>query len=144
MNLLSHIDLVNIKKSVSITNIIYFLFSGEEIVYISSTSKGKDFGVSQHFKDKEFDSFSFIEVNEDDVQELLVEYMVKYMPKYNSYLLPHNNTFKSKEELKKLFGLGAVEMNKLVKKYNIDLCYQRYYRLDEITSALNKENLIKE
>ena len=74
----------------------------------------------------------------------MIEYIVKYSPKYNSYLLPHNSTFKSKEELKKLFGLGAVELNRLVRKYNIDLCYKRYYKLQEITSALRKENLIKD
>lgn len=143
MNLLSHNDLVNIKEPVLAKSIIYFLFYDDEVVYISSTSKGKDFGVAQHLKDKEFDSFSFIEVNEADIQKLLVEYIVKYSPKYNSYLLPHNNTFKSKEELKKLFSLGATELNRLVRKYNIDLCYQRYYRLDEIKSALKKENFYK-
>lgn len=52
MNLLNHVDLVNRKELVSAINIIYFLFSGEDIVYISSTSKGKDFGVAQHLKDK--------------------------------------------------------------------------------------------
>ncbi len=109
------IPLVNLKMikkrrvAVGKRPIVYFLFQGDEIVYIGSSINGI-IRITNHYKTKLFDSFSTLECDADDCRALEFKYILKYQPKFNINAIMPNS--KSILELFK-----PVELQKKPKNY---------------------------
>lgn len=95
---------------------IYFLFDGDEIVYIGQ-SENIYKRVGTHLSDKIFDSWNYIEYPDENLDELEAEYILKYKPKYNQSI-PSNSIWLSSGAIKIKFGIGKRELKQLIKKGN--------------------------
>ncbi len=63
---------------------VYFLFDADELVYIGQ-SKNMLSRIGQHIKgSKAFDSYTFIECGEDELDGLEAAYIKQYQPKLNT------------------------------------------------------------
>ena len=62
---------------------IYFLYRNEEIVYIGQ-SRNLHRRIIQHCYGKEFDSYSYIQCDESELNDLEFEFIAKHKPMYNS------------------------------------------------------------
>lgn len=76
---------------------IYFLFSGDEIVYVGQSISGVK-RLYEHYG-KDWDSYTFIRVEQSELNELEAAYIVKFRPKYNK-TLPSNAEWKTICQLK--------------------------------------------
>ena len=68
---------------------LYFLIRNEEIVYVGKSNKNVFQRISNHTRNKEFDSFSYElhpNKSEDGLSELEAEYIAKFAPEYNKQL----------------------------------------------------------
>lgn len=63
---------------------IYFLFKNEKIVYIGQSKKIFNRIIS-HCYSKDFDSFTYIECKENELNELEFEFIAKHKPELNSF-----------------------------------------------------------
>lgn len=66
---------------------VYYLYRGVDIVYVGSTSSLYT-RVSSHLNTKDFDSYSFFEVNEDERFDIEAREILKYLPVMNKSLPP--------------------------------------------------------
>lgn len=72
------------KNVVDVTNIKYpilvFLYKGNKIISINKVIKNLEAALVNHKKNKNFDSYTYIYVNEDVIDDILVESFVRYNP----------------------------------------------------------------
>lgn len=61
---------------------IYYLFKGEEIVYVGSTANIYS-RIAKHIKTKDFDSFTYRKVTNKDIFEVEAREIIKHQPKLN-------------------------------------------------------------
>jgi prophage regulatory protein len=61
---------------------IYFLFSGNEIVYIGQSINVFS-SIAQHQNIKDFDAFTYIEIPQSELDAFEAEYISQYKPKLN-------------------------------------------------------------
>lgn len=63
---------------------IYFLLSGSEVIYIGQSINLIE-RIGNHLRNSNmsFDSYSFVEANESDLNELELKYIKKYRPRMN-------------------------------------------------------------
>ena len=85
--ILSKEEILNCKTTANNSAILFFLLDGEEVVYISK-SIGYNLNLQNHFKNKKFDAYSVVEVDEEDIEEIYTEYVEIFAPKYNSISIP--------------------------------------------------------
>ena len=81
------------KRSVVHKFNIYFLFKENELVYIGRTKRLEDRILAHTKGNFVFDSYSVLEVDEEDFSDLEKYYIFKYKPVYNKKL-PTENWYK--------------------------------------------------
>jgi hypothetical protein len=64
------------------TGCIYFLFQGDELVYIGKSTHGL-YRLYQHCTDKVFDSYSYILCDDEDLDKTEARYICSYKPRLN-------------------------------------------------------------
>lgn len=128
-----------IKKSLPtedyIMSCVYFLIRKGEVVYVGQSTKGF-YRVLTHVGQKEFDSFSFVECSEENLDEMEAMYIAKLSPAHN-HVMPNNSIFKSMEQLKKITGYNKWKLKKIIKKNNIKIYSPHHYKLNEILDAIH-------
>ena len=98
---------------------IYFLFDGDEIVYIGqSVNILARVGVHFFDKNKQFNSFAYIEYPLGTLAELEAEYILIFVPKYNANP-PGNSKWQSLDVIKKRTGIGKNALKKFVRQNKI-------------------------
>ncbi len=72
------------RKIKIVKNIIYFLISGDNIVYIGKSKNGIN-RIKKHIQQKVkiFDSYWFFEINKGEMDKIEKFYIKKFMPVYN-------------------------------------------------------------
>lgn len=80
---------------------IYYLYNKWELVYIWQ-SENIYTRIYNHINDKEFDSFSYLEIDKNiSLDNIEMSEIIKYKPKYNKFIYEEN----SKNRLKAMFNL---------------------------------------
>lgn len=82
--------------------IIYFLLNGDEVVYVGQSITGLSRPYSH--SDKQFDNVSIIRCKKEELDDLEIFYIRKYMPKYNKRCIDGSKDFsflKVKEIIRK-------------------------------------------
>lgn len=80
---------------------IYYLYNKWELVYIWQ-SENIYTRIYNHINDKEFDSFSYVEIDKNiSLDDIEMSEIIKYKPKYNKFIYEEN----SKNRLKSMFNL---------------------------------------
>lgn len=80
---------------------IYYLYNKWELVYIWQ-SENIYARIYNHINDKEFDSFSYLEIDKNvSLDDIEMSEIIKYKPKYNKFIYEEN----SKNRLKSMFNL---------------------------------------
>lgn len=122
------------RKSFSITRGIYFLFSGEEIVYVGQGQVVEE-RIYDHRKNKEFDSYYIIEIKEGDLNDIEAYFIIKYQPKYNNSV-PGNSRFLMMQKLKERYNSNAHVIKKAIKKHCINQEFLGYYDVVKVDVAM--------
>lgn len=78
---------------------VYFLISAGEIIYVGQTVD-LAFRIATHAKSKEFDSYSYILVPDDQLSSAEADYIVKFRPRLNSQM-PLGGRYISEKEARK-------------------------------------------
>lgn len=73
--------------------IIYFLFLENSVVYVGQTKQDLFGRLSQHVRDKVFDSYSVMPVSMADLNRIERHYISKYKPRYNVVHNPRSADF---------------------------------------------------
>jgi hypothetical protein len=108
--------------------IIYFLIKKDKVVYVGQSNVGLS-RIYQHVvaNKKDFDSFSYIKVNNDEDLDLLeADYIIKFDPIYN--LKIHSNKYyKSLDSIKKILNIGKNDLNKIIRHKEIKPVFSGVY-----------------
>jgi hypothetical protein len=97
---------------------IYFLIKNDEIVYVGQCVNGNS-RIYTHARDKDFDSFAYIECVDYDPNLLEAMYIVKYNPKYNNKRIPKNDKYKGVDSLSRFLGIKRVDLLEYIRNRNI-------------------------
>jgi len=116
---------------------IYFLIKDDIIVYVGQT-RNSESRIYSHFNDasKDFDSYSFIPYNEDELNDMEAYYVATLNTKYNM-TMPQNNIFKSVPQLKTIFGKGALDIRKAIKKARAKIYFDSYYIVSDVAKYID-------
>lgn len=79
---------------------VYFLFDGDEIVYVGSTTQFESRILSHQRSKKVFDKFSYIECSLEEMEFIEYRYINKFNPKYNLKMMPTGD-YATVEKIKK-------------------------------------------
>ena len=125
------------KQNINKKPMIYFLIKDNKIIYVGQSK----FGVSRIYghRDKDFDSFSYIEVDVNELDEREAFYIVELSPILNSSYLPSNKTYIHANNIKHYFSMGAWDVKRLLKRNNAKSYYNgEYYKISEIEILFTK------
>jgi hypothetical protein len=75
-------DIIKIKQPKENLSVIYFLIKDNTIVYVGQSITGTN-RIVNHKKDKDFDSYSFIPIPKELLNETEQSYIRTFMPSYN-------------------------------------------------------------
>ena len=111
---------------------IYALWDQDEIVYIGQTTYSVEGRIASHLYDKEFDAFTFIEIDipKEDLDFLEAEYIFQYSPKYNRSL-PHNPRYRSRYKIQKDLGIDGWQFRRIRIERGIAPNALGYYDIEE-------------
>ena len=109
---------------------IYFLIRDHHVVYVGQSISNILVRIAAHTRDKEFDSYAVIPVDDPsiDLNTLEAAYIYQLEPHYNGYL-PHNDRFLSKAKLKDATGMTAWQINRVVRNKKLRPHLGSYYDL---------------
>lgn len=110
-------DIFDRKQPCDNNEYIYFLFDGEELVYVGQTTNIYQ-RIGVHMKKKTFDSFSKIKVDlsQKELDLLETHYILNFKPKYNNRL-PENPFYKTFYQIQKIIGTRRTkEIKKMIKE----------------------------
>ena len=115
---------------------IYWLLKYNEIVYVGQ-SENIYKRVYQH-NDKEFDSWSYKEVLEENLNELESNLIIKIRPKLNK-TIPQNEKFISVDSIKISYKLTLSNVKKIIKDNTLKtFCFNKTTYVDKnITKHIN-------
>jgi hypothetical protein len=118
---------------------VYFLLKDKKIVYVGQTTNGFE-RIKQHLLDykKDFDDYKILKCEESELDELENKYIIKYNPKYNSYVNPISakHTY-IERKLKEKIGFNPYSIN-FIKKIIHKSCFKKeMFKNDEV--ILKKE-----
>jgi hypothetical protein len=109
------------KENIPLTSVrgIYFLFDGKDIVYVGQ-SVNMNYRVGQHVvSDKEFDSWNYVEIKAECLDEYEAEYIMHLQPKYNK-AIPKNTIWHSIDAVKRKSGVGKLKLRKIIKELELE------------------------
>ena len=64
---------------------VYFLFDGDDLVYIGKSIECRA-RIESHKKTKKFDSYHILQMQESEIDEAEKKYISKYKPRYNTFI----------------------------------------------------------
>lgn len=99
----------------SIRPLIYFLFDGDELVYIGQSKHGLT-RIPEHIKAKEFTHYTWMNCPVDLLSNTEAYYIVQFKPKYNTSL-PRNEVYKTPKEAVKMYGMTMREAREWVTNF---------------------------
>lgn len=134
-------DLVNNKqdKNKYIKSGVYFLFDKDEIVYVGKTINGFK-RILSHTNSKEFDSFSFIDVEEHYLDEIETANILYYEPKYNksSFLTGYKTETAINNLIKKFTGKRNIrKLHEAIERLNVKPVYCNGFKVYKDSDVLN-------
>ncbi|MGP4063058.1 hypothetical protein [Halobacillus sp. H74] len=110
---------------------LYFLLDNDQVVYIGQCSKTTP-NLFAH-KEKDFTDYYMLPVADDeDINLLHAEYIVQFMPVYNSGSLPPNSVYMNKYRMKKAFDVTGHELNRYIRKNKAKTVYQDFFIVKEV------------
>lgn len=124
--------------------IIYFLIRDNEIVYVGQSKHGLH-RITTHVNTNkiQFDSYSYIEVKEEDMNKIEAFYILKFCPEYNKFLPNNTNEYtsisKTKKMLKDLGWSRKRFINKWIKMKKVNVYFRRYFKTKEINKVIQEE-----
>jgi len=116
---------------------VYFLFHGEELVYVGKTTKGIK-RIFQH-DNKIFDGYYFQDVDLGILSLTEKELITKYKPKYN-LAIPGQKPRKREQKEKELYEKIHLKPHKLRERENID--YSTYMKMDLVKNSKDLKQFI--
>lgn len=118
---------------------IYFLLKNKKIVYVGQTTNGIE-RINQHLLDykKDFDDYKILKCEESELDELENKYIIKYNPKYNSYINPISakHTY-IERKLKEKIGFNPYSVNFIKEIIHKSYFKKEIFKNDEV--ILKKE-----
>lgn len=121
---------------------IYFLIKDDEIVYVGQTIRGMHrIKVHQFEGKKDFDSFSYLVCDKNELDYWESRYILKYDPKYNSQITYSSlddeigTKYFSKTKIKDALNTTKHVINRILKENSIDfkeIRGKRFYDVDQI------------
>ena len=119
---------------------IYFLFDGDEIVYVGQCKNGI-LRINEHSasKGKKFDSYCYIECDKRKLNQTEFEYIVKFAPKYNKSLPPNNKYIAISGFIKKHSIPLVAYKNISIKSETITLGNRTYHKISDLKAFFNKK-----
>ena len=116
---------------------IYFLIKDDIIVYVGQTAKGMS-RIQAHEGNKDFNAYTIINCDKDELDELENHYILKFNPIYNK-MINTNDKYISRQGIRKL-GINGCLLNRLIKVYEIKYANNNYklYDRSQIILALKK------
>lgn len=96
---------------------IYFLLRNNKIVYVGQCKKGLA-RLYAHCSDKKFDGYYFKQCDVENLNNIEAYYICNFEPQYNQ-TIPSNEYFKSKSQLKEIFKVSGVKLNKMIREKQI-------------------------
>lgn len=99
---------------------VYLLIKDGKVVYVGQT--GDIIArVSFHITEgvKQFDSFSYVECLQTELNNVEAHYIYEFCPTYNIQT-PSSNMYKTARGLKELFGLSAIIIKRWIKHFMIE------------------------
>ena len=116
----------------NVKNGVYLLMKDNEVVYVGQTKSGL-LRIMQH-QNKDFNKYSFIETNLEDLDYFEDLYIMKYQPKYNRFYSYYRTSIKScynllKNNVKREINL--YQLIEYIKKQGIEI--KKFKGIDTIT-----------
>jgi hypothetical protein len=119
------------KKALTMTG-IYYLIDGNEIVYIGQgVNVWGRIGTHIAENSKVFDSFFFVFVPSEDLDDYETNEIIKYNPKYNEKL-SSSKEFVTTLKLKEILDWNGWALRRFIKEWDIKAypaCGRLYYRI---------------
>lgn len=103
---------------IELTRGIYFLFKNYELIYIGQ-SEDIFKRVPEHRGSKDFNNWLYIEYENENLNNVEAEFILKYQPKENK-AIPKNDNWMSTSTLKLKFGISKVAINKMIKNQEVE------------------------
>lgn len=130
---LDHI-LENSQKINKIRNCIYFLIKNDQIVYVGQCGNGLA-RISDHLCDdsKEFDCYTTIQCDKEEISELEAEYIVKFNPELNK-MLPQNKKYKLLSRIMEELFIDCDLFNEVISRFKPEPVFKNYYDINTIES----------
>ena len=125
---------------------VYFIIKNGEIIYIGYSRTGTD-KVKKRMDEYDADRYFIENINEmlgTNVEEIAVQYIVDFLPKYNTTLIA-NDLYKSKSYFKEAYGIDGTKLNKIIRGNRLSAYfYGVYYSVKEFErctgySPINKK-----
>jgi len=91
---------------------IYFLIKDNSVVYVGQ-SKNMVERIHAHARDKDFDSYYFLEVDSNELNNFEAMYITLYQPEYNK-IFPKSDLFISFGALMTHFDIGRKKLKKVL------------------------------
>jgi len=114
---------------------IYILWDGNDVVYVGKTEACVEGRLAVHKYDKEFDSYTFIPVNDlAELEQLETEYIYHFSPKYNR-AIPSNPYYKTRAILQAELGINGWDFRRLTREHDIVPNSMGYYDKREFSDA---------
>lgn len=109
---------------------IYFLIKNNKIVYVGQ-SVNIFKRIADHIRSEkmDFDSYSFENYPKKNLNLIEAEYIIKFEPKLNSYMLPKNSKYAPINSTRKKYDLKAKAAERIIKKYELKTFYNNNYVL---------------
>lgn len=113
---------------------LYFLFDGDELVYVGQT-EDLDARLSVHRKsEKKWNSYAFLPCFLENMDSLEARYIIRYSPRYNVGLPGTSGssrwtTYPAVVRLAKSQGMNAWSVRRFVKERRILPCFNNIYYL---------------
>ncbi len=116
------INLENLpKNAIKLLRGIYFLYRGEDLVYIGCSGNIQT-RIYQHLFDKEFDSYKYIEIGGNiNLEEIERQLITKHKPIYNFTHNNGKNSLRPKERKRKKTIIGKGTHGEKTKERMVEL-----------------------
>lgn len=130
-------ELLSKKQAYIGTRGIYVLFKNNEVVYVGQSYRVEE-RIHKHSPEKDFDSFSVMEINNGDLSDFEADLIMKFKPKYN-LVVPTNSKYGNMSTLKLRYNKNATALKKAIKLNGVEEIHLGYYSLMELDEIFGYE-----
>ena len=98
---------------------VYFLFDGDEIVYVGSTTQFESRILSHQRSKKVFDKFAYLDCSLEQMEFIEYRYINKFNPKYNIKMMPTGGDYAPIEKIKKPLHVRMEKFKRFIDSLNL-------------------------